>query len=223
MSRTQAWPRLLAKGHTPPTPADATVAELVLLAVPFFLITSTTIDLWERHVASGVSVDAQPLWLQRVCRFQQLGLLAATIMSIVSSAMSGGSDPNIDLINRLRKASYLVSLAVVVTTFGGVLMCHGQLGLRTHGAVVLLSLCTGLFVTTVYSIARVFTTNAGAWVRSRAAYYVLWAAVEVVLIGILLGIAIPVLFPGATEVEDERRSEQYMLKETAEGNAEETA
>ncbi|KAL7419809.1 hypothetical protein Q5752_005725 [Cryptotrichosporon argae] len=182
------------------------VAELVLVSVGFLFLISPVITMWSHHVASCAPKAEQPGWVRRLDLILQLVLVATIALSIagaslISSASSGGTSTS--TVQALRKASYILSLVVVVLTLGAILVTHRRFHLDARGTLALLVLALLLLVVAVYRVVQIYATDPSAPVRSTAAFWVLQVTFEFLALCALLAISIPRLFPGEGKLADD--------------------
>ncbi|KAL1410350.1 hypothetical protein Q8F55_004358 [Vanrija albida] len=171
------------------------IAELVFISIGFLFIISPVIDMWRRHVLSEVAKNERPQWLLRLTNLAQLTLVAAIITATIGGSLVGTSVAT-TTITGLRKASYVLSLAVVVLALIGIMRTHRIFHLQKRGTYFLIAISLFCMVCGVYRVVQIFTTDPKDPVRNYITFYILQGAMEVCATIPMLAININEWFPG---------------------------
>lgn len=107
--------------------------------------------------------------------------------------MSGSTSQ--DTIKTLRRVSYILSLIVVVIALFGIIYTHFHFRLDARGTGLLAWVCLVCTVCGVYRCVQIFSVDPTAPVRSRAAFYICQATMEVLAVVPLLAVNLNMWYP----------------------------
>ncbi|ORY29509.1 hypothetical protein BCR39DRAFT_531841 [Naematelia encephala] len=176
------------------------IAELVLVSIGYLFLIEPIIGLWKLHLASAVTQEAYPTYVNSLARVLRLLLIAAIATaiagsSLISSALNDSSE--LSTVRQLRQASAILSMVTVVITALSVIVTHVHFSLDARRTVYLLIVAACLIITGVYRVVQVYNHDMTAPVQSKAAFWILQILFEFIAYCLLIAISIPTHFPGA--------------------------
>ncbi|ORX36501.1 hypothetical protein BD324DRAFT_629087 [Kockovaella imperatae] len=198
------------------------IAELVVVSTGTLFLVDPLTELWKRNVTTAVAKDVAPKWVRRVSIILSLGVLAAIGTSVaaasqISGAMDGSS--SLSTVLTLRKASAIVTVAVIVCILIAAILTHMSFGLAIRNTLFVVGCSLCLLVISTYRVVQTYSTNPDSAVHKPVVFWICQMVFELIVFVSLISIPIPAWFPSTrTPAEAEQISQaEYGKSEASNG------